>query len=701
VTTGRAHILLRTASTLGVAALAFAPVAAAAQEVQPQARTPAEPTAPAGEGPQTYPAEYFARFSPANAADMLVQVPGFIVVSADQRRGLGEGGANVLINGQRISGKSNDIMAELSRIPARNVTGIEIVEGASLNVPGLIGQVANVIARAGGLSGQFAWRPEVRTRFVSPGLYDASASVSGSSGSFDYTVGVANESFRGGGGGPAEIFDRFGSLTERRDDVVLFSGDRPKISGSLRYDGPGSAVGNLNLSYDRFYLRGRETSERAPLGRSDRVRRFRQDLREYGYEIGGDYELPVLGGRLKLIGLHNFRHSPRDAVSIISFADLSPSVGSRFVRVGDTSEAIVRSEYRWRSGVSDWQISAEGALNSLHNVGSLFVLGPDGAFQEVPLPGASARVEEERAEASITFGRPLSGDLTLQAQLASEFSRLRQVGLDAEPRSFFRPKGFVSLAWTPSPRLDLNLKLERTVGQLNFFDFLASESLSDDRSNSANPDLVPPQSWDATLSATRRLGPFGTTSARLYTRLIEDIVDQIPIGETGQAPGNLPRATVFGVEWRSTINFDPFGWRGARLDTTVQLQNSALEDPLLGTRRRISRDLVRNIDLSLRHDVPGTPWAWGANAADSRRADVVRLDEIAREFDSPAFVSLFVEHKNLLGLTVRLTYRNLFGSENYVTRTVFGGRRTNPVDSVEVRQRAIGPTVALSVSGTF
>jgi outer membrane receptor for ferrienterochelin and colicins len=103
-------------------------------------------TAPPAETRRTYVPADFAQFAPKTALDMLNRVPGFAVREEDEtERGLGEASGNVLINGQRISGKSNDVVTELSRIPALNVERIDIVDAATLNVPGLTGQVANVI----------------------------------------------------------------------------------------------------------------------------------------------------------------------------------------------------------------------------------------------------------------------------------------------------------------------------------------------------------------------------------------------------------------------------------------------------------------------------------------------------------------------------------------------------------------------------
>ncbi len=663
---------------------------------------PPQPTLPdTSAAPKTYTPADFARFAPKNAADMLRQVPGFVVQRPDDRRGLGEGGGNVLINGRRISGKSNDALTELGRIPARNVTRIEIVEGATLNVPGLTGQVANVIASLAGTSGQFAWRPEFRARSADPLLLRGEASLSGSSGPFGYTVGIRNEAFRGGGSGPSLIFGADGTLVDTRQEVIEVRGDRPKLSGSFKYEGSGGSVGNLNLSYGRFWFASREVSERSGVGQVDRIRSVRSKENDYSYEIGGDYEFPLGPGQLKLIGLHQVEHSPTNTRAITTFADEAPALGSRFTRVGDESESIARAEYRWKSGPADWQISAEAAFNSLDNVSALFTLLPGGDFQELPLPGGSALVEEDRAEVRATYRRPLSTSISLQASVGAEYSKLSQSEQQEASRTFYRPKGFLSAAWKASPVLDLTAKLEREVGQLNFFDFLATENLSNGNRNAGNPDLVPPQSWELDLSANRNLGAYGSTNLRVYGRLISDIVDQIPIGETGESPGNLESATVYGIESKSTLLFDRLGWRGAKLDARINLQTSSVEDPLTGDRRQISGSTVRSLEVSLRRDVPGTSWAWGGNAAHHRSARNFRLGEIALFTEGPVFGAVFVEHKDVLGLTVRGVLGNIFGGRNLLERTVYSRRRTGPIAFVERRRRAGGPVFSLSISGAI
>jgi hypothetical protein len=514
------------------------PTLAAAQETGDAPPPAAAPKANV-EGARSYTPADFTRFAPRTALDMLRQVPGFIIQGVSQERGLGQASGNVLINGQRISGKSNDAVTELGRISAESVERIDIADGATLNIAGLAGQVANVIVKAGGAKGQFEYRAEFRARNTRPVLTRGNVSLSGETGPIGYTIGLRNDASGGGANGPTTILDGAGEVIDRRREFFRSKVDQPRISGSIKYDGPGSQVGNLNGSFQLFYFDFLERSRRTGPGQVDRERRFTQSEDEYNYEVGGDYEWALGAGRLKLIGLHRFEHSPSAQASVISFADERPSTGNRFTQTGDESETVGRAEYRLKLGSNDFQLSAEAAFNSLDNVSEFFLLQPDGAFEAVPLPGATAKVTEQRYEGAITYGRTLSPALSIQASLGYEYSKLEQTGEFGKTRTFYRPKGFISAAWKPNTSLDINAKLERRVGQLNFFDFLSSVNLGGGSQNQSNPNLVPPQSWDAEVEFAQNLGRYGSATVKLFGRLIEDIVDQIPIGETGEAPGAM------------------------------------------------------------------------------------------------------------------------------------------------------------------
>ena len=76
-----------------------------------------------------YRADYFAEFLPDSASDMISRIPGIGLAMRRGRggggRGLGSGEGEILINGQRITGKGNTGQSLLSRISADQVDYIE------------------------------------------------------------------------------------------------------------------------------------------------------------------------------------------------------------------------------------------------------------------------------------------------------------------------------------------------------------------------------------------------------------------------------------------------------------------------------------------------------------------------------------------------------------------------------------------------
>jgi hypothetical protein len=213
---------------------------------------------------------------------------------------------------------------------------------------------------------------------------------------------------------------------------------------------------------------------------------------------------------------------------------------------------------------------------------------------------------------------------------------------------------------------------------------------------------VPPQSWEADLEINKKLGAWGNTSLRLFGRLIDDIVDIIPIGLDGESPGNIDRAHRYGLEWKSTFLFDPIGWKGAKLDATIVLQRSRVKDPLTFESRPISDESIRPFDLDLRHDIPGGPWAWGAGYFYEHYAKTYRLTEVGRLWEGPNWLNLFVENKDVAGLTVRAGVSNILNARSRWVRDVYSGfRDRSPILFQERRNRLIGPIFTFSVRGSF
>lgn len=679
------------------------PALVAAQTAPAAQAAPVTPLATSTAGKQVFVLADFARFAPRTALDMLVQVPGFSINQADQDRGLGQASENVLLNGQRVANKSGGAVAELRKINAADVERIEIVEAAQLGIAGLTGQVANVVVKADRKShGQFEWKPDIRAHYAHPRWDAGSISYNDKVGPVTYTLALNGSSGRGAFGGPIEISDGNGQVFERRHEVLWSDFTGPKFSLTTALDGPGSSVGNLIVYYQPYWSRMQLRDRRTRTDGDDRGRLIRQ--KQYGYitEANGDYAFALGPGRLKLIGLKHFEHEPTRTTQVTSYDSGRPADGVRFDRDVRVKETVGRAEYDFKLGKNTLQLSLERADNSLAQVGRFFALDPQGAFVEQPLPDGTGIVRERRYESLVTFGRALTPKLDLQLVGGAEVSHLELVGSNLPARKFFRPKGSVTLGWRPTKAWDISLKLNRKVGQISFYDFLDQPKLSDDRNNAGNALLVPPQSWQLQLEAARELGKWGKTRLKLYGHRITDIVDIIPIGPDGQGVGNLPSATRVGFESISTINFDPFGWHGAKVDLTFGAERTRVRDPLTREWRPISGSSDRWATLSFRHDIPKSNWAYGTELNYGHVVPYYYLTEVDRQWEGPVFDETFIENKNVAGLTVRLAVANLLNARHREERFVYAGRRnTNPLLFRQSANQLIGPILALSVKGSF
>jgi hypothetical protein len=414
---------LRT-TTAALAVLAAWPATALAQEESGDALPPvATETLQARD---VYTPADFARFAPRNALDMLRQVPGFTIVSQDQGRGLGQANDNVLVNGERLSSKSEDVFAQLGRIGTNRVERIEIVDGATLGIPGLSGQVANVITQGAAISGRFEYRAVWRPRYARTSYGGGEISLSGSTPRLEWTAAYNHGTGRGGAGGGegSVITDGFGNVLERRDVLIQFVGEFPRLSGTLKWDGPGTMVANFNANYGLSRNGLNNPEERELVTGVDVLRDLRNRNRGHSYEIGGDLDFALGPGRLKLIGLERFTHTRFWVNSIFIYENGSPSTGSRFAQDADSGERIARGEYRWDMLGGNWQVDAEAAFNRLDQVGQLFTLNAAGDWAEDPFPGGTGGVTEDRYELILNHNRTLAPGLSPQG--------LGDAGVDAD-----------------------------------------------------------------------------------------------------------------------------------------------------------------------------------------------------------------------------------------------------------------------------
>lgn len=655
-----------------------------------------------GAGEQIFQPDFFDRFAPRTALDMVQQVPGFQIDDGNRgSRGFGQASGNVLINGLRVSGKSNGAVDALGRIAVDTVVRIELLDGASLDIPGLSGQVVNVVTEAKGVTGTWSY-DFIRRDEGDPSFAGIEVTAAGKIGRWDWAVSLGNDPFRGFGRGPEIVTDGDGNLIDEREEVVIFINERPFFSSNLTWRGANGHIANINgqISYRDFS--SSEVSERMPLFDIDNTRFFNRDQTTLSGELSADYEFPIGPGSLKLIGLFNGEREPSLSQISTVFADDQPEAGTQFEQTSVALEAISRSEYSWapREG-RDWQIAVEGAYNSLDTESALFILDDLGNFVFEPLDGATTTVEELRGEVNVTHGRQITPTINLQVSLGGEVSQLSQSGPSGLTRTFFRPKGFASASWTARPWLDVTARVERRVGQLNFGDFVSSVNLNNENDTLGNPDLVPSQTWRGELQFETRLGDYGATTLLIYGEQISDVIDRAPVSETEDAVANIGNATRVGARINATLRLDPIGLEGVQVELDARARNTAVEDPLTGQTRRIGRNLVSRIGANVRWDIPNTDYAITVDYNQERRGRSFRIDEISIDNASPGRMGVSLEHKDLFGAVGFIRIASILDETDRFERTVFVDNRFGPVDFTEFRERSNGLVFRFGLSANF
>jgi outer membrane receptor for ferrienterochelin and colicins len=660
---------------------------------------------------QIFEPAFYAAFAPRSALDMVDQTPGFAIKENDGKRGMGAGDANVLIDSRRIPVKSMSVREALSRIGADRVVRIEITDGARLDVPGLNGQVINIITRPTEMSGRWEWSPEFNEG-SDPRLERGRVIVAGKLDDWEYNLGLSSYAWNGRSTGPETLLNGAGEPIEFRDEVERWKGRRHELSTAFSNESLSGSISNLGLLYAASRDASNERSSRTGIVADDHLRFYIYNSDGESLKINGDHEFAIGAGRLKLIGLSASSSSAPATVTLIEqLAGAVAPIGARVMVDKSSAEAILRGEYSWNTGDGDWQMALEGAVNKADAATAYAVLS-NSLYADVPIAGGTSHVEEHRTEAALVHGRDIGGGVFMQAVFGAERSEIAQSGPNGKVREFVRPKGSFALSWSPAADWNANLRVERAVGQLDFGDFVSSVNLSDEsgQQQSGNPEIVPEQSWDIALEANGEVSGLGPVRLKLYGRQIEDVNSTLLFARAVNSddtitvvtgPGNLDSAVSYGIDVSGTLPTVGIGIPGGKLDWSASLRDSSIEDGVTGKDRNLSGTRHSYYSVNFRQDVPGTPWAWGLGYQESESAPGFGVTQTTYRWDSPDRVGAFVQHKDIVGMSARLSVSNLLDTEERFIRIGHTGTTMDPVAFVEDRTRSNGLQVGLNLSGSF
>ncbi len=665
--------------------------------VQAAAAASPEAAAAPAQGVIAYPPSFFAASNPANAFEMIERVPGFSFDGGDNVRGFEGAAGNVLIDGQRPSSKSDGLADILRRLPVAQIERIELIRGGA---PGIDMQgktvLLNVVRNSRGgrqatvlLSNNHIYDGRDRPQLAIEG---SGAGAGGRSWELSARAGRGVDD--GAGEGPRVRLDRFGAPlinsfvdSQGGDSFANAAGsyETPAAGGSLRLNG--------RLAWKRY--RYSEINEISFPSRFDERNAFTD--KEVEGELGVRYTRD-LGARtsLELVGLHQAEAD--------DFAEtfVGPGVSHLFEQSTENGESIARSVLKFRqSDRMSWEAGAETAFNWLEG---------ESAYQEngvaVDLPAAHVRAEELRGE---VFGKAVwspTPQWTLEGGLRQEASAISS-NADAASleKTLYFTKPRLAATWAPSERMQVRLRFEREVGQLNFNDFVASSSLNEGQVRTGNPDLEPEQAWVSELALERRFWESGAVVLTYLHYAVSDAIDRAPIVTPGgvvfDAPANIGDGTKDEIELSLTLPLDRLGLKGGQLRGDRHWHMSEVTDPTTGEGREISGMRPHTWNAHFTHDLPQWRSTWGVSAHGGWRENRYRFNELhTRKLKT--FVVAFAEWKPQADLSLRMEVSNVTARGLRNTRTRYEGLRgSSPMAYVDDRDIQFGRMFFVRVRKTF
>lgn len=685
----------------------FVPSALRAQE--PENAVPATETS--STRLTEYEAAFFVQYAPRTALDIARRVPGFnLDFGNSDVRGFAGAAGNVVINGARPSSKSESLESVLSRIPARSVKKVEVGPGDLFGAEYAgKSQVLNIVMSAeGGIDGNVtaALRRLYDGTIVPNG--NASALFRRGASTINLSAGLGN--FLGHEEGTDTLTDlESGDLLEYRRKYNSYHDFNPNVSASWALERAADKAMRVNARWSagRFDLeqRNRVTTTGEPPHDDSLFQEYRNPV----FEIGGDVTRPLAGGAIKFVALATRRKRDNfDAyIGRDGLLDEGAEVSGGFeqsqtAKTGETIGRLVWS--RQDLGGFSVEAGGEAVLNTLDSTVELFLIGAGGERTRIDLPIDDAEVEEKRAEIFVNAGRSLSPALRVDAGLTFEYSDLTVSGDASAERQlkFFKPN--LTIDWKPGKGWHTQLAIRRTVAQLDFYDFISTAELSNDRVNAGNENLVPQRAWEFRLTVDRPIFGDGLAKLDMGHDLISLLQDRVLIfdedGNAFDAPGNIGT----GKRWFARLTLDaPLGnvWSGLRAKFNGMAQRTNVEDPVSGRPRDFSGYYPSwEWEVDVRRD--SGRFSYGVSVGDRDRFTFFRTDEFDISPNSGPFSTAFVEYRPNQRWSVTLNVENMFNTKGLRIREIYIPHRAEPDFALrEVRERSRHLDFGLTVKRSF
>jgi hypothetical protein len=631
---------------------------------------------------------------------MVNQTPGFTLDIGDtETRGFAGAVGNVLIDGERLGAKSQSLEDVLLRVPASEVVRIEILRGADV---------------AGDASNAAVLANVIRTRTAGGGTWMAGFEMtneekptptgrltwSGRREDREYSIGANTYGHDHNSEGPREITDgtdtlvarRYGGFPHEQSEYAL-NGQYSQRLGKGRIVATGQAF-HARFAED-FWLRT-TTPEGAQIERE--IDPYNEDTRSG--EAGVTYQLPLDAWEMTLTALATRKRFESDVVSTHFDADDAEDAQFTQALRQRSGETIARATFVREVTGGRLEAGAEVAVNTLD--GEADLTSDEGAGPvPVDVPNANLSVKENRGEAFVSHAWQINPLWSLDSRLAAETSNLSFTGDTEQSVSLTYVKPRVQLT-RKFGQHQLQVRVFRDVGQLDFTDFVSTASLADDIINGGNPDLRPQTEWAAQIEGDLRFTSDAALRVRAFHHWLDDVVDFVPVGPPGipiDAPGNIGRGSMDGIEISLRLPLARV-LPGGTLTVGSTWRDTDVVDPLTGEHRRISDFVESELKVDLRQDLNAARLAWGLSFYgvtpdyDYRSAEIDSFRELRR-------VDAFIETTWIAGTKIRLFVQNVLDDSEKRDRRIYTPDRNGSLSLRETSHFFPEMWWMLTISGNF
>ena len=664
-------------------------------------------------GSRKFDPDFFTAYAPVTALDMVRRIPGFSIDQGEGRRGFGENAGNVLIDGDRPSTKSDDILTIMSRIPASQVAFISLSEqaGADSETQGQ-GQVVNVVRkRTAKVNGTYEATIEAGRRYGFQPSLNSSATMR--RGDTSYEVNFSSYSERLRGFGPEDFKTGSAALIERRFYNGKGGNDHAALGGAIKTrfgDAKINLNGQLRWS-DSFDIRKAEYFNSTGADIGDELLLSNGPIGDLSYELGGDVELSILPKtNTKIVML--YRSADESYDSSIETARIAQPVSLFETRSRNRPiEAVIRMQNDLGGfGRHAVQFGAEVAYNRLD---ARFGVANSVAGAVTNFPASNVLVEETRFEPFVSDVWTLGPAWKIEAGAIAEFSKLTLSGDSTAERKFTFIKPRAIATWTISPQTTLELRAERQVAQLNFNEFATSVDVTvGNQVDAGNADLVPEKSTTLSALIRHKFLDRGSIQFSGDYQLVSDTQDLVPItvrdargNITAQfdGTGNIGKGTKWNGELEITLPLDwltkPIGFAGVEARYVGHYHGSRVTDPVTGLNRRVSHRPLWHQQWDVRHDMADLGLVFGASFGVQDANFDYFFNEKRRQQEGTR-TTIFVEYSKFKLGTVRFEVTDMAGFRR--DRFIYAGTRASgTLGQIVNRERKLDPLLQLSLSGKF